>query len=134
IYYTNMISWPLERITQQMQDLQRAGLIVKGEEGYYDLFRGRLIFPIRNTEGKVIGFGGRILNQEGPKYINSPQTAVFNKSDVLYGIERSAAAIRRSNMVVIVEGYMAVITAHQYGIENVVASTGTALTERQITI
>ncbi|MFQ6000554.1 MAG: DNA primase, partial [Anaerolineae bacterium] len=100
--------------------------------GYYDRFRGRLIFPIRNIRGEVIGFGARALDDSQPKYLNSPETPVFSKGRVLYGIDLAKRAIRERDQVIIVEGYTDVITAHQRGFRNVVASMGTALTENQV--
>ncbi len=115
--------------------LLEAGLVVEREGGgYYDRFRGRLVFPIRDRGGQIVGFGARALDDSVPKYLNSPQTAVFDKGGVLYGIDQAKDAIRDSGLVVIVEGYMDVLMAHQYGRKNVVASMGTALTERQIRI
>ncbi len=118
-----------------IHDLEAAGLVIKSEHeqgGYYDRFRGRLMFPIRNRSGEVIGFGARALNDEEPKYLNSPQTALFDKSGTLYGLDLAKDAIREQNLAVIVEGYMDVIGAHQAGFKNVVASLGTALTEKQL--
>jgi DNA primase len=100
--------------------------------GFYDRFRNRLMFPIRDRDGRMVGFGGRALGDAMPKYLNSPQTPVFDKSSLVYGLDVAREAIRAANEVVIVEGYMDVITAHQYGHENVVASMGTALTESQV--
>lgn len=116
-------------------ELVAAGLAVAREEGgSYDRFRGRLMFPIRSIRGRVIGFGARALDDSLPKYLNSPQTAIFDKSGCLYGIDRAQAAIRRHNLAVVVEGYMDVIRAHQYGFDNVVASLGTAITEKQVSM
>lgn len=116
-------------------DLLEAGLVVERREGgYYDRFRGRLMFPIRDAAGNVLGFGARALDDSLPKYLNSPQTAVFDKSGVLYGIDRAKESIREEGLVVIVEGYMDVLMAHQCGRRNVVASMGTALTEKQVRI
>jgi DNA primase len=100
----------------------------------YDFFRHRLMFPIRDIKGRVVGFGARALDDSMPKYLNSPQTAIFDKSSILYAIDRAKGAIKEKGLVVIVEGYMDVITAHQYGFTNVVASMGTALTEKQLNI
>jgi len=100
----------------------------------YDFFRHRLMFPIRDIKGRVVGFGARALDDSMPKYLNSPQTAIFDKSSILYAIDRAKASIKEKGLVVIVEGYMDVITAHQYGFTNVVASMGTALTEKQIKV
>jgi len=107
-----------------------AGLVLKNEEGKtYDRFRNRLMFPIRDIRGRTTGFSGRVMDDTLPKYMNSPQTAVFDKSSTIYGIDLASAAIRKQEMVIIVEGYMDVIVAHQYGFANVVASMGTAITE-----
>jgi len=117
------------------QYLVEAGLIKPSQrgEGYYDTFRGRLIFPIFNPSGKVIAFAGRIIGSENTaKYINSPQTRVYNKSEVLYGVNFAKNAIRKNGDVLLVEGYTDVITLHQSGIENVVASSGTSLTPGQV--
>ena len=116
-------------------DLLEAGLVIQGKEhGYYDRFRGRLMFPIRDARAHVVGFGARALDDSLPKYLNSPQTAIFDKSGVLYGIDRAREAIREAGLAVIVEGYMDVLMAHQCARKNVVASMGTALTEKQIRI
>ena len=99
----------------------------------YDGFRGRIIIPIRDVSGRAIGLGGRILpDAEGPKYLNSPATPLFDKSRTLYGIDLAKGAIRREKLAVIVEGYTDVMAAHQAGFENVVASLGTALTAGQV--
>ncbi len=118
-----------------LQDLEAAGLVIKSDReggGFYDRFRGRLMFPIRNRNSQVIGFGARTLGDDEPKYLNSPQTALFDKSGTLYGLDLAKDAIRSQNLAVIVEGYMDVIGAHQAGFKNVVASLGTALTEKQL--
>jgi DNA primase len=116
-------------------DLQEAGLVIEGKEhGYYDRFRGRLMFPIRDARANIVGFGARALDDSLPKYLNSPQTAIFDKSGVLYGIDQAKGAIRDAGLVVIVEGYMDVLMAHQCGRKNVVASMGTALTEKHVRI
>lgn len=117
------------------KELLSAGLLVeKDDKNNYDRFRNRLIFPIRNIQGKVIGFGGRALDDSLPKYLNSPQTPVFDKSNSLYAIDHARAAIRQKDQAVIVEGYMDAIAAHQHGYDNVVASMGTAMTDKQLTI
>jgi DNA primase len=114
-------------------ELLTAGLVIESDAGgSHDRFRNRLMFPISDIKGRVTGFGARVLDDSLPKYLNSPQTPVFDKSSSLYGINLAAAAIRQQNMVVIVEGYMDVITAHQNGFNNVVASMGTAVTEKQV--
>lgn len=118
--------------------LVEAGLLVEGDRSPYDRFRDRLIIPIRDDRGRVMGFGGRVLpggdEQPGAKYINTPQTPVFDKSSLLYGLDRAKEEIRRLGTAVIVEGYMDVIAAHQHGYRNVIASMGTALTDKQATL
>ena len=118
-----------------MDLLEKAGLVVKKQEGTsYDRFRGRVIFPIHNISGKVIAFGARMLGKEKnqPKYINSPETEIYHKSKVLYGLFQAKNSIRQNDNCYLVEGYTDVISLHQTGIENVVASSGTALTQEQI--
>lgn len=116
------------------RELTDAGLASPSNRGgVYDRFRGRIIIPIRDVSGRAIGLGGRIMpDAEGPKYLNSPATALFDKSRTLYGIDLAKAAIRREKLAVIVEGYTDVMAAHQAGFENVVASLGTALTAGQV--
>ncbi len=111
----------------------KAGLLGEAESGRkYDRFRNKLMFPIWDIKGQVIGFGARVLDESLPKYINSPQTPAFEKSSSLYGINLAAAGIRQQDTAVIVEGYVDVITAHQNGFNNVVASMGTSVTEAQV--
>lgn len=115
--------------------LEKAGLIVRKDGGrFYDRFRGRVIFPVHNLSGKVIAFGARILTKEKdqPKYINSPETEIYHKSHVLFGMFQAKNAIRKEDFCYIVEGYTDVISMHQAGIENVVASSGTAFTDHQV--
>lgn len=115
--------------------LIEAGLVIEKEGGdSYDRFRNRLLFPICDIQGRVIGFGARALGESLPKYINSPQTSIFDKGASLYGIDKAKDAIRRDNSIIIVEGYMDVLMAHQHGWRNVVASMGTAMTEKQVAI
>jgi len=115
-------------------DLVLAGLVVERESasGTYDRFRGRGVYPIRDARGHVCGFGGRVLDDSLPKYLNSPQTPVFDKGGVLYGIDLAREAIRRSETAVLVEGYMDVLMAHQSGFKNVIAAMGTALSPDQL--
>jgi DNA primase len=115
--------------------LEKAGLIIKKDGGrFYDRFRGRVIFPVHNLSGKVIAFGARILtkDKDQPKYINSPETEIYHKSNVLYGMFQAKNAIRREDFCYIVEGYTDVMSMHQSDVDNVVASSGTAFTEEQI--
>jgi DNA primase len=115
------------------KELAEVGLIIEKEEGVsYDRFRNRLMFPICDIQGRITGFGARVLDNSLPKYINSPQTAIYDKSSMLYGVDKAKAAIRKKNLAIIVEGYMDVLTAHQHGWQNVVGSMGTSLTENQV--
>ena len=110
-----------------------AGLLRRGDDGRRrDFFWGRLMFPIHDRRGRVAGFGARSLDGSDPKYINTAATPVFDKQSTLYGLHKAAAPIRERGTAVIVEGYMDAMAAHQYGHANVVASMGTALTERQV--
>jgi len=114
--------------------LEKAGLIVHNQEKLYDRFRGRVIFPIHNLSGKVIAFAARILKSADnqPKYINSPETPIYHKSDVVYGIFQAKQKIKELDHCLLVEGYTDVIALHMAGIQNVVASAGTSLTDNQI--
>ena len=115
--------------------LESTGLVVKNEKGkLYDRFRGRVMFPIHNFTGRVIGFGGRTLKTDKnvPKYVNSPESDIYHKSNVLYGLYHAKKAIRDLDNCYLVEGYADVLSAHQAGVENVVASSGTSLTTEQI--
>ncbi len=115
--------------------LIKSGLVIKGDNGKtFDRFRGRVIFPIHNISGRVIGFGGRILDstKSKAKYLNSPESIIYHKSDSLYGIYFAKSAIIKQDNCYLVEGYTDVTSLHQSGIENVVASSGTSLTEGQI--
>ena len=115
------------------KELLDAGLIIEAEGGKtHDRFRNKLMFPILDARGRIIGFGARVLDESLPKYINSPQTPIFDKSGSLYGLNMAKDAIRQQDTAVIVEGYMDVITAHQNGFNNVVASMGTSVTEKQV--
>ena len=115
--------------------LEAAGLVVprKGGNGFYDRFRHRVIVPIRDRQGRVIGFGGRSLDGSEPKYLNSPETEVFEKGKHLFGLDRASSAIRKDDRAVVVEGYFDVIALHAAGVTNAVASLGTALSRQQIT-
>jgi DNA primase, catalytic core len=117
------------------KELVETGLVIEKEGGNsYDRFRNRLMFPICDIQGRVTGFGARALDDSLPKYINSPQTSIFDKGGSLYGIDKAVSAIRKKNMVIIVEGYMDVLLPHQHGWQNVVASMGTSMTEKQVDI
>ncbi len=111
--------------------LEKAGLIVKRSEGegHYDRFRGRIIFPIRDISGNVIAFGGRVMDDSLPKYLNSPETPLYSKSNVLYCLDLAKEPARKQGYFLIVEGYLDAIACHQYGAKNAVATLGTALTD-----
>jgi DNA primase len=114
--------------------VEQAGLIVPRKEGngYYDRFRDRLMIPIHDIQGRVIGFGGRSLGDEQPKYLNSPETDLFDKGKTLFGLDKAKAAIAKQDRAIVVEGYFDVIALHAAGIEIAVASLGTALSQGQI--
>lgn len=114
--------------------LEKTGLTITRDGRSYDRFRGRVMFPIHNISGRILGFGGRTLLKDDnvPKYVNSPESDIYNKSQILFGLYFAKSAIIRSDNCYLVEGYTDVISLHQAGIENVVASSGTSLTEEQI--
>jgi len=113
--------------------LEKAGLVLPGRSGsHYDRFRNRIIFPIFNAKGSVVGFGARVLDKSMPKYVNSPDTPAFRKGSNLYGLNFSTAHIKVKDMAVIVEGYLDFLTLYEAGIKNVVAALGTSLTVEQI--
>ncbi len=116
------------------EELLQAGLVSQRDSGgVYDRFRHRITFPIRDERGRMAGFGARVLNPDDvPKFLNSPQTVLFDKGKLLYGLDRARKAIRAADQVVIVEGYLDVIALHQAGFENVVSPMGTALTEHHL--
>jgi len=123
------------------EHLLKAGLSIKSEKGYYDRFRGRVMFPIADNSGKIVGFSGRILPGIGQedadkqaKYVNSPETEVFHKSRVLYGFDKAKQAIRKENAAVLVEGQMDLVLSYQSGVGNTVASSGTALTRDHLVL
>ena len=124
-----------EHLTQKgypVDKLIEVGLVSESKGRYYDKFRNRVIFPIINTAGKVIGFGGRAIDSsDNPKYLNSPESKVFRKKNNLYGLNLSRASVGKEGFIILVEGYMDTISLYQGGITNVVASLGTALTENQ---
>lgn len=113
-------------------ELALAGLVTRRDDGsIYDRFRGRLMFPIRDRDERLVGFGGRALGDAQPKYLNTPETVIFDKSGNLYALHLARDSIQKAREVIVVEGYMDAIAAHQLGFRNVVASMGTALTEAQ---
>jgi DNA primase len=118
----------------QKDYLVKSGIVIDGERGLFDRFAGRVIFPIQNLSGRVIGFGGRILtnDKKTAKYLNSPETDIYHKSNVLYGLTQARKTIIQNDNCFLVEGYTDVISLHQAGVENVVSSSGTSLTIEQI--
>lgn len=118
-----------------VQGLLNAGLVLTRQngQGHYDRFRGRLMFPILNPSNRVVAFGGRILTQDkqSPKYMNSPETAIYHKSNMLFGMPLAKSSIQQKDQVLLVEGYTDVMRLHQFGFENSVATSGTALTQEQ---
>ena len=117
------------------QEMEKAGLIIKSPKGYYDRFRSRIMFPLADSAGRVVGFSGRIFGDEENKmgkYINSPETILFSKSQLLYGYDKAKSEIRKQNACILVEGQMDLLMAHQVGFPNTVAVSGTALTDSHV--
>jgi DNA primase len=117
-------------------DIEKAGLVKKTEKGFYDRFRGRIMFPISDSSGRVIAFSGRIFGQAAEntanaKYLNSPDTPIFKKSSVLYGIDKAKSSIRKNDFSIVVEGQFDLILSHQAGFKNTVATSGTSLTDSE---
>jgi DNA primase len=119
----------LQKKGYKAEEIKKSGLIARGTKNYYDVFRNRIIFPIFNMRGEVVAFGGRVMDDSMPKYLNSPETPIFNKSRTLYGISHAKESIKKTGIAILVEGYLDVITAHMYGFSNTVAPLGTALTQ-----
>ncbi|MBL7150644.1 DNA primase [Candidatus Microgenomates bacterium] len=124
----------------KVEDLERAGLVIRRRDagsksiGYYDRFRNRLIFPLFDHQGNVCGFAGRVIEkkEDVPKYINTPETPVYHKSNLLYGLETTRKEVKRQNLAIVVEGELDAISSYQAGVENVVAIKGSALTSGQV--
>ena len=133
--WETLYSYLVEQKHYPAQLVEAAGLIVprkSGGSGYYDRFRNRIIIPIRDTQGRVIGFGGRALGDEQPKYLNSPETELFDKGKTLFALDQAKTAISKEDRAVVVEGYFDAIALHAAGIPNAVASLGTALSLDQV--
>jgi len=132
--WQTLYSYLVEQKRYPVDLVDQAGMVVprQGGGGYYDRFRDRLMIPIHDLQGRVIGFGGRTLTDEQPKYLNSPETELFDKGKLLYGLDRARAAIAKDDGAIVVEGYFDAIALHAAGIGNVVASLGTALSLPQI--
>lgn len=129
--HTSELSKHLQSKKVPMEMADKLGLVKPSRDGvgYYDMFRDRLIFPIVSTNGNYVGFGGRVLDDSLPKYLNSPETPIFSKSKTLYGLNETAKFIRTDDCVLVVEGYMDFLGLYQAGVKNVVATLGTALTK-----
>lgn len=112
--------------------LERAGLSKESEKGFYDRFRRRIMFPLMDASGRIVGFSGRMFpdSDDGPKYLNSPETEVFNKTRILFGFDKAKQAIRQHNFAILVEGQMDLVLSHQAGFKNTVATSGTAVSEQ----
>jgi DNA primase len=119
---------------KELSIAEKAGLIKKTDKGYYDRFRGRIMFPLFDSSGRVVGFSGRSFpdTDTGPKYLNSPETAVFQKSKVLFGFDKAKFVIKKHNFAILVEGQMDVVLSHQAGFKNTIATSGTAVSETSI--
>jgi DNA primase len=133
--YTRLFEYLTVKQSYDPDEVVAAGLAIRRDDGsYFDRFRGRVMFPIRSAKGLIIAYGGRAMGDAQPKYLNSPQTLLFDKSSVLYGLDMAREAIRAQDAVVVVEGYVDVIALHQHGFRNVVAPLGTALTAEHVHI
>ncbi len=118
----------------KLDQLKQTGMLSEGKSGFYDKFRERIMFPIHDRRGRVIAFGGRALSDDGPKYLNSPETALYHKSRELYGLYLARRRSSRLDSIIVVEGYMDVVALAQFGFKNVVATSGTATTTIQVEI
>lgn len=131
--WDGLIKYLHEKKGYSLKDLEQCGLIIsrKNASGFYDRFRNRIMFPIFDIRGRVVGFGGRVLNNDLPKYLNSPETDLFNKRNLLFGLNYAKHHTGVQKRIIVVEGYMDVISLYARGVKNAVASLGTALTEEQ---
>ena len=120
--------------SHKLDQLKQAGMLSEGKSGSYDKFRDRIMFPIHDRRGRVIAFGGRALSDDGPKYLNSPETTLYHKSKELYGLYLARQRSGRLDNIIVVEGYMDVVALAQFGFKNVVATSGTATTALQVEI
>jgi DNA primase len=135
--WEGMLRFLVEKKGFKATEVEKSGLVITGKRGgYYDRFRGRVMFPLKNSRGEVVGFAGRVLPRanadEGAKYINTPETVLYHKSELLYGLEVTKEEIRRKNRVVVVEGELDMMSSWQVGVKEVVAIKGSALTEIQV--
>lgn len=138
--WRDLLGWLQKKSSCSIEQIEKAGLVKRKDgsadsETCYDRFRGRLIFPFKDIHGNTIGFAGRIIaDEEGPKYLNSPETLLYKKGNHLFGLHVAREAVRKENCVLLVEGYFDQIRAWQHGIKNVVATCGTALTPSQVSL
>jgi len=133
--WEGLINYLVKKKGYKIDELEEAGLVIKGDRGgYYDRFRGRIMFPLYDHRGRVVGFSGRVLEKDvkAAKYINSPETVLYHKSRVLYGLEKTREAIKKAKKAVVVEGELDAISSYKAGVKNVVAIKGSALTEEQV--
>jgi DNA primase len=132
--WETLFGYLVEQKHYAVELVEKAGLLVprKNNSGFYDRFRDRLMIPIHDLQGRVVGFGGRTLTEEQPKYLNSPETELFDKGKLLFGLDKARAAIAKQDQAVVVEGYFDVIALHNAGVTNAVASMGTALSSGQV--
>jgi len=132
--WENLYRYLVESKRYPVSLVEQAGLIKpnKAATGYFDLFRERLMIPIKDLKGKVVAFGSRSLDGQEPKYLNSPESELFDKSKILYGLDRAKKSINQKDQAIVVEGYFDVIALHSAGVENVVASLGTAFSQDQL--
>lgn len=134
--WDSLLSYLTRKKGYQSNDLERAGLAIKGTKNYYDRFRGRIIFPLTDHRSNILGFAGRTLKPDlkGAKYINIPETTLYHKGDLFYGLAQTKEAIKKKNKAVIVEGETDVISSYQAGVKNAIAIKGSALTEPQVNL
>jgi DNA primase len=138
--WRDLTAWMQKKSRCSLEQIEKAGLVKRKEpdadiESCYDRFRNRLMFPLKDIHGDIIGFAGRLIAEEnGPKYLNSPETVLYKKGNSLFGLNQAREAIRKENRVLLVEGYFDQIRAWQHGIKNVVATCGTALTANQVSL
>jgi DNA primase len=132
--WDGLIKYLANKKQYRLEDIEKAGLIIKGQKGFYDRFRGRLMFPLKDHRNSVCGFAGRVLQPEvkEAKYVNTPETMVYFKSNLLYGLSETKQAIKKQDEAVLVEGELDLISSYQAGVQNVIAIKGSALTEHQV--
>jgi len=131
--WDNLQSFLVDKKNYKKEDLEKTGLVIQGKHSYYDRFRGRIIFPLHNHYNNVVGFSGRVLEKvKSAKYVNTPETLLYHKSNLLYGLNWTKKKIKEKDFAVIVEGELDMISSYQAGVKNVIAIKGTALTKQQV--